>query len=213
MNAIKKINTSNGILEDGIMKHSVGFGSLEISNLGIELFGATPFYAPFPLSIFSKNTRGDNVNTEYYLTTRYAKKWNAHIEELDQLNKTDPLMDRAIELAVDGIEILGYGPPELDQIEDGYEYDYISDPTDDLDSFTTASTITSSVFHDDTDIYFKRKIKSSPDLIHLNKGQKTRLEHDSWVEQLTGNKPIDPKGANYGVMCQMAKALYGNTAN
>ena len=127
--------------------------------------------------------------------------------------ETDPLMERAIELAVNGIEILGYGPPELDQIEDGYEYDFISDPTDDLDSFTTASTITSSVFHDDTDIYFKRKIKSSPDLSALTPHQLKNYHRDKWLELINGEKPKDPNGHKNGTLYSVAKALYGNNAS
>lgn len=39
--------------------------------------------------------------------------------------------------------------------------------------------------------------------------QLTRRLHDAWVEQLTGTKPVDPDGADYGAMCQVARALYG----
>ncbi len=206
MNEITKIDTKNGVLEKGILYHSAGLGGDGMKERGIKALGGKSFFRYF-VGHMNKGWWGNSQNTKYYLTTKQAEKWNAYIEEQDQLNKTDPLMERAIELAVDGIEILGYGRPEGYEIKEGYEYDYIDECWPELNVWQPrACGITNS-----RRILFQRKIKeeSEPDLSHLNKGQLTKLEHDSWVEQLTGNKPVDPHGSNYGIMCQMARALYG----
>ena len=206
MNEITKIDKENGILSKGVIYYSAGFGSEKMCAFSKEIFNEPPF--SWGGAILRNQTwNGNDITKEYYLTTENAEKWNAHIEDQELLEKPDPLMERAKELAVDGIEILGYGRPEGYEWEEGYEHDHIFTINQKLDAWR------SSILHgnDSRCIVFRRKIKeeSAPDLSTLTGKQLKAYYRDKWIELLTGEKPKDPIGKKNGTLSSVAKALYG----
>ena len=227
-----KINTSNGILIDGVMYHSAGFGSVNLETGGKHILGEGCFYSKGNNGM--RNGWGGNVHyREYYLTTVKAVEWNLYLELLDIREKAkeltpegaeylgyftftenesyedeeylkysyayldkrdvinklnnplnfiwltldelddcikneeiylyrqpkevekDALMERAIELAVGGVELLGYGRPEGYEVKEGYEYDFIESLKGELWLCLPCEV----TLNDSSCIFFQRKIK------------------------------------------------------
>ena len=208
MNEITKIDTKNGILSEGEMYHSAGFGSEEKSNTAKEALGLKAFCKLNSGVKFNIGMHGACDDIVYYLTTEQAEKWNAHIEEQELLEKPDPLMERAIELAVDGIEILGYGRPEGYEVKEGYEFCLISLNQTELGNYLWCRKLD---FTAETQIFFQRKIKEErePELRTHTPNQLKNYHRDKWLELLTGYKPKAPNGNKNGTLSTVAKALYG----
>ncbi len=75
---MKKIDIKNGILEDGIIYHSVGEGSRELERQGVLVFGTFGFNKPNP-KYMEKGWRGHESDQTYYVTADQAKQWNAYM--------------------------------------------------------------------------------------------------------------------------------------
>ncbi len=277
MNETTKIDTKNGILSEGGIYHSAGFGSEEKSNTAKEALGLKAFCKLNSGAKFNIGMHGACDDIIYYLTTEQAEKWNAHIEEQELLEKakaltpdgatflgelgtieglsdgielgglseyeinnasenfewsdigewryaqldklyfytrpvkeTDPLIERAKELAVDGIEILGFGRPEGYEIKEGYELSFIQHESDSLSEWRVYYSGKNKSF-----IYFQRKIKeeSEPEQDSIAGKGVIAYHRDKWLEALTGEKPKDPFGSKNGTLSSVAKALYGKGGN
>ncbi len=151
--------------------------------------------------------------------------------QLKEVEK-DALMERAIELAVGGVELLGYGRPEGYEVKEGYQITFISGIYESLfrwERFYSGTEIGS--------IYFQRKIKDetpeetcarvSKDILDDNdvligeelikhlKGDiakpdkpKAREYFNLWVEALTG-KEVNSDLFNdfYSTLCQFVHLL------